>query len=223
MPREELSSRITRLDRASHGRLFLARAGSAARYRTPYHRRPTCPAPTSPICGGGWRWSMRRKKLSPDRTSLIELRLKKNSSGRYDLKPVRITQYLNKAPVPTLAGDWRLAVAEHFPTGLSQHELWCLQSAIADYVRDAWFLRIPSAGRLCFTSAGLVDRLEVAAGRNQQTIPGRFYMAKSIEGDSTGKSRACNSPAFPVKAFGCHTSCAFQSRARKERRSEPGL
>jgi hypothetical protein len=143
MPREELSSRITRLDRASHGRLFLARAGSAARYRTPYHRRPTCPAPTSPICGGGWRWSMRRKKLSPDRTSLIELRLKKNSSGRYDLKPVRITQYLNKAPVPTLAGDWRLAVAEHFPTGLSQHELWCLQSAIADYVSGRLVLTNP--------------------------------------------------------------------------------
>jgi hypothetical protein len=86
---------------------------------------------------------MRRKELSPDRTSLIEVRIKKDSSGRYDLKPVRVTQYLNKAAVPTLSDNWRLAVAKCFPNNLSPREFWYLESVIAKYVSERLVLTNP--------------------------------------------------------------------------------
>jgi hypothetical protein len=86
---------------------------------------------------------MRRKELSPDKTILIEVGFKRNSTGQYDLKPARVTQYVNKAKVPTLSGDWRLAVAKHFPNSLSQLELLYLELVIANYVNTRLILTNP--------------------------------------------------------------------------------
>jgi hypothetical protein len=77
---------------------------------------------------------MRRKELSPDREYLIEVRVKKNSTGQYD--PVRVRQYLNKAAVPPLCDGWSFAVTKLFPNGLSQNELSYLESVLANYVNE---------------------------------------------------------------------------------------
>jgi len=115
---------------------------------------------------------MRRKELSPARTSLIEVRLKKNSSGRYDLQPVRVTQYVNKVPVPSLGDAWRLAVTKLFPTGLSSRELWYLESVIAKYVNERLVITNPITWKLMLEDLhALSTALQLLLGEINRRTP----------------------------------------------------
>jgi hypothetical protein len=71
-----------------------------------------------PSVGGEWRWSLRRKKLSPDRMILIEVGLKGD-------KVARTTQYVNQTEVPSLCPDWEIFVqrcVRSFLAGRPSHQ-----------------------------------------------------------------------------------------------------
>src|SRR5208282_4852553 len=47
---------------------------------------------------------------SPDRNSLLKVRLKMDSSGQYDQTPARVIHSSKKCEVPPLSGGWKPAV-----------------------------------------------------------------------------------------------------------------
>jgi hypothetical protein len=77
---------------------------------------------------------MRRKELSPDKTSSIAVYVKK------DLTPVRLTAFVNKAAVPPLCNAWRSAVNEY---DLSERDLYYLECVLANYVNERLVLTNP--------------------------------------------------------------------------------
>jgi hypothetical protein len=105
---------------------------------------------------------MRRKQLSPDRTHFIQVFLKKDATGQYGPKPVRTTQYVNGAAVPSLGNAWYAGLvaewggakwgavgspgpigAKLFPNGLSPTELLYLQFVLVHYVHERLIVTNP--------------------------------------------------------------------------------
>jgi hypothetical protein len=80
----------------------------------------------------------RRKGLSPDHTSHVEIRLKGNPNGSSRLQFTSSSAFLilNGTKVPSLRDGWVQSVAKHFANGLSNSDLQYVEVVIANYVNE---------------------------------------------------------------------------------------
>jgi hypothetical protein len=84
------------------------------------------------------RAGVRRKKLSPDQTRLIEVRLKGVEHGLDHTKVVGVTPYVNKREVPPLCPTWQVVVPEFLRSLLvgrfSAPEARCIERTIVPHL-----------------------------------------------------------------------------------------
>lgn len=80
----------------------------------------------------------KRKALSPDHTSHIEVRLKGIPRGGSlsQATSYNTVEMVNRTAVPHLGDRWKQSVAKHFLNGLSESEFRYLELVIANYVRQ---------------------------------------------------------------------------------------